>query len=289
MSAQGQHGPSERADDEGVARLDVGDINFSFLSAGGGPAVVFLHGIGSGARSWAAQVAVLGQRGLRVVAWDAPGYGGSSAVAPAKPTASDYAARLALLADELALGSVHLVGHSLGAAIGARFAREYPGRVSSLTLVNPSSGHARLAADERERLRRARLEDLERLGPSGLAQLRGPRLVSAGASDAARAAVVETMSRIRPDGYAQAVEMLSCADTAGDLEMLDHALPVQFILGELDVITPLAATRVVAAARPAAAVHLLQGCGHALYLEQPEAFNGLIAEFVASAAAKSDA
>jgi pimeloyl-ACP methyl ester carboxylesterase len=274
---------SDRGEDEFTRQVTVGDTAFSFLDSGVGEAIVFLHGIGSGARSWVAQVRNLGQ-GNRVIAWDAPGYGASSAVVRSKPDASDYAGRLKVLADALDLGRMHLVGHSLGAVVAARFAREHRHRVSSLTLASPSSGHARLPADERERLRRGRLEDLQRLGPEGLARARGPRLVSPGASDAARAAVIETMSRIRPDGYAQAVELLSGADTLADVETLEVALPVQFIIGALDAITPPQATLAIAAKRPAAQVHVVEGCGHALYLERPEVFVRLIADFVASIA-----
>lgn len=44
---------------------------------GTGPAVVLLHGIGSGAASWL-QVAQHLAAQARVIAWDAPGYGDSS-------------------------------------------------------------------------------------------------------------------------------------------------------------------------------------------------------------------
>ena len=52
------------------------------------------------------------------------------------------------------------------------------------------------------------------------------------------------------------------------------------IYGDADVITPPARVREIAAAWPGAAVHVIAGAGHALYLEQPEAFNALLQAFL---------
>jgi pimeloyl-ACP methyl ester carboxylesterase len=70
--------------------LDVGQATFSYLDQG--LAGVLLHGIGSAARSFDRQIGALSPR-HRVVAWDAPGYGSSTALAPVSPTAGDYAGR----------------------------------------------------------------------------------------------------------------------------------------------------------------------------------------------------
>jgi len=48
----------------------------SYREAGAGPALVLLHGIGSSSASWLFQLESLA--GYRLIAWDAPGYGGSA-------------------------------------------------------------------------------------------------------------------------------------------------------------------------------------------------------------------
>ena len=56
---------------------------------------VLLHGIGSASASWVAQLhTAVGRADCSVLAWDAPGYGDSTALQPAHPTAQDYAERL---------------------------------------------------------------------------------------------------------------------------------------------------------------------------------------------------
>jgi pimeloyl-ACP methyl ester carboxylesterase len=260
-------------------------VVFSYLEQGTGPALLLLHGVGSGARSWRTVLPYLA-RSFRVVAWDAPGYASSTPVAAERPDPSDYSERLRLLVDALDIDRFQVVGHSLGAVTAARFAALHSGRVTGVTLACPSTGHARLPQEERDKLRNARLDDLAKFGPSGMATLRGPRLVSAGATNEVRQSVIETMAMVRLDGYQQAVSLLSGADTRGDLERLPVSMPVQFIYGDQDIITPPAGTLALATARPSAGVHKIEGVGHALYLEKPKAFSDLVSDFGRASAEK---
>lgn len=259
----------------------VGGATITYREAGRGVPLVLLHGIGSAARSFEPQLAAFAGR-FRVVAWDAPGYGGSTALAPPSPTARDYASALAGLMDVLAIERAHLVGHSLGALIAAAFAAENGRRVLSLTLACAAGGHARLAADERARLLDQRLKDVAELGPREMAERRGPRLVAPGTAPDIQRAVIETMAMVRPEGYVQAARMLSMGDLAADLARLPADLAVQFIHADADIITPPARIRELAAARPSARVLGIEKAGHIAYLEQPAAFNAAISEFVKS-------
>ena len=262
--------------DAAASTVEAGGARFSYREKGSGPALVLIHGIGSGARSWAAQLEDLSPS-FRVIAWDAPGYGDSTPLPQASPQAADYASRLELLLGALGVARLHLVGHSLGAIIAARFAADHPGRILRLTLASPSGGHARLAEAERKKLRDGRLDDLASLGARGMAEKRGPRLLGPGATEEHRRSVVETMAQVHPEGYAQAVHLLSNADTRADIARLPAAVPLQFVLGDADVITPPAGIRDIASVRPEAPVHVIPGAGHALYIENPPAFNRLLA------------
>jgi pimeloyl-ACP methyl ester carboxylesterase len=254
------------------------DAVFSYAEAGGGAALVLLHGIGGGAASFRCQLEGLSPR-FRAIAWDAPGYGRSTPLATAEPDAGDYAAALERWLGALGLERLHLLGHSLGCLIAARFAAEQPQRLFSLTLCGVARGYGRLPPAERQALLAGRLDDLAALGPRGMAERRTPRLLGADATPAMLAAVVETMAQVRPDGYRAAAHMLAGADIAADLVRLPPGLPVQFIVGADDAITPPTANRELAALCPGAPLHLISGAGHALYLEKPEEFNRLVAGF----------
>lgn len=237
-----------------------------------GTPLVLLHGIGSGAPSWLAQLEALGAA-HRVLAWDAPGYGESAPLAAREPVAADYADALAAWLDALAIERVLLVGHSLGAVMAGAFARVAPQRVSGLLLCSPAAGYGAASAEQRAAKRDARLALLESLGPAGLAAQRSANLLAPHAEPGARAWVQWNMARIVPDGYRQATHLLAQADLAADL--VDYAGPVEVVVGAADAITPPAACEPIAAAARVP-LQRIEGAGHACYIETPSSLNALI-------------
>jgi pimeloyl-ACP methyl ester carboxylesterase len=260
-------------------RIEGGGSVFTYSEAGAGTPLVLLHGIGSAARAFDDQLAGLSDR-LRVIAWDAPGYGGSTCLAPESPRAADYAAALAAMLDALGIPACHLVGHSLGTLIAASFAADHQQRILSLTLASVAAGQARLPAAEREKALAQRLGDVVELGPRRMAEQRGPRLLAPAATPEMLRRVVETMATVRPAGYSQAARMLASGDIKADIPRLPADMPVQFLYGDGDVITPPTRNIDVAALRPTAAVHVVKDAGHAVYLEQPARFNAIVSDFV---------
>jgi pimeloyl-ACP methyl ester carboxylesterase len=262
-----------------VHTLEVSGATFSYLDQGRGVALVLLHGIGSAARSFDRQLAALSAR-WRVVAWDAPGYGGSRDLPMEGPTAGDYASALAGFLGALDIQTCHLLGHSLGCLMAARFAALHPGRVLSLTLCSIAGGHARLSAEERRKLLDQRINDVAALGPQGMAERRAPRLLGPTAPPDALGRLIDTMGSVRPHGYGQAARMLSTGDIEADIARLPADLAGQVIYGDSDVITPPQRNREIAAAWPGATVDVITGAGHALYLEQPDRFNTILIDFL---------
>src|SRR3546814_16252965 len=142
--------PDLRGADLTPRLLNTASGRISYREAGSGAPLVLLHGIGSAARAFRDQLAVL-SAGYRVIAWDAPGYGDSINLPMPQPGAGDYAAALAAFLDALGVTSRHLLGHSLGALMAARFAAAYPQRVRSLTMASIAVGHAHLSERPEER------------------------------------------------------------------------------------------------------------------------------------------
>lgn len=248
-----------------------------FRSAGTAPQVthVLLHGIGSGSASWAFQLgAAVGRSDVRVLAWDAPGYGRSAHLPMPQPIAQDYAERLWAWLDALYVSQpLVLVGHSLGALMAASAARLQPGRVNQLVLLAPARGYGDASAQERDRVVQGRLANLQQLGPEGLAQARASAMLSPGAAPALQDAVRQTMAQIDPAGYAQAVQMLGQGRLAQDLK--NWPGPLLIASGEADTVTPPAACD--ALARDVAHARISLGpVGHACPLEAAAAVNPLL-------------
>jgi pimeloyl-ACP methyl ester carboxylesterase len=100
------------------------------------PIVVCLHASGSSSRQWDALLARIGKR-ARVVALDLYGHGGAPVWSRSRElTVSDEATRVL----RVLIGchsTVHLVGHSYGAAIALEIALQQPQRIASLSLYEP--------------------------------------------------------------------------------------------------------------------------------------------------------
>lgn len=97
----------------------------------GAPVLVLLHGLGEGAASWEQITPRLAER-FRVVAPDMRGHGASG-------WPGDYSYELMRddvvgVLDELGLGEVVLVGHSMGGAVAHLVAQTRPDRVAALVL-----------------------------------------------------------------------------------------------------------------------------------------------------------
>ena len=247
---------------------------FTWIEAGEGVPLILLHGIGSGAASWEEQIAGFADR-HRVVAWDAPGYGGSVPLALPAPAASDYAEALTGFLLAAGIDRFHLVGHSLGALMACAFARLRPDRLLSLLIAAPAAGYGTADAELREARRTARLDLLEKLGPEGMARERYDALLSDNAPSQARNRVRAVMARIRPDGYRQAVEMLAAGDIHADAREI--GLPATVVVGGVDRVTPPDGCREVAKSFARSRFEILPGLGHACYVEGPDAFNSVLA------------
>lgn len=264
-----------------LRRVRAGGRMIAYREAGdaAAPALLLLHGIGSGSLSWAAQLESLPAQGFRVVAWDAPGYAESEALVAAAPAAADYAEALAAFVVALGLERFSLIGHSLGALMAAAFFRlPCAGRVARLVLASPAAGYGAAPEEMRRRKTEERLAAMARLGPSGLAQERAAILLSPAASAEKIEKIRAVMRGLRPEGYTQAVRMLGQADIVADASCI--AVPTLVLCGDADVVTPEAGCRRVATAIAGARYESLPGLGHASYVEDPALFNAALLRFV---------
>jgi pimeloyl-ACP methyl ester carboxylesterase len=121
------------------AEVLANGINFHVATAGpaDGPPVLLLHGFPECGYGWRHQMEPLAEAGMRVVAPDLRGYGGS-----AKPTAvSAYALDtladdVCALAHQLGFSSFAVVGHDWGGIVAWHLAARDPQRLRCVAVLN---------------------------------------------------------------------------------------------------------------------------------------------------------
>ena len=109
---------------------------------GDGTPLVAWHALGQAASGAFLDVAAarLAEHGLRPYALDAPGFGGSPALAPGRYPVEDLARMLLDVVAELDLDRPVLLGHSWGATVVLEAARRDPASVAGVVLMD--AGHA---------------------------------------------------------------------------------------------------------------------------------------------------
>ena len=200
----------------------------------------------------------------RVVRWDLPGHGGSSAglIAPGA-TVGDLAALVLRLADALGVERFAYAGVSLGGAVGLWLAAHHPERVSSLAVLC-SSAHFNGSKPWEERAERVRREGREAL--AGLAETADARWFTPGFTVPE---LVEDHRRADPEAYAACCDALAAFDIRAELPGI--TVPTLLVAGREDPATPPAHLREIADAVPGATLTEIPGASHLAPAERPEA------------------
>lgn len=103
---------------------------------GGGPARVYVHGLGSVSTVYNAHIAARPEpAGRRTLFVDLPGHGISDRPADFGYTLEDHASALAAVLDAAHVAGVELVAHSMGGSVAIVLAHRRPELVSRLVLV----------------------------------------------------------------------------------------------------------------------------------------------------------
>src|SRR5215831_3020460 len=248
----------------------------AYRRAGAGAPLLLLHGGLSDGRSWAPQLESLAHE-YDVVAWDAPGCGGSADPA-ADLRLADYADAVADLVRALGAGPVHLAGHSFGAGLAIEVYGRHRQLVRSLVLSGAYAGWrgSLPPAEVEARLSRA-LAELDRppaeWADDFLTSLFGhsaaPETV-----EAARAMILD----VRPAGVRSMLTAFASADLRAVLPTI--AVPALLIYGAEDVRAPRGVAEALHAAIPGSRLILVPAAGHDVNLEAPEEYDAAVRAFL---------
>ena len=263
----------------------------------GGDVFILAHGLGGRWQHWSQNIPALGERG-RVIAVDLPGFGRSWPL-PGRYSIEAFADAIAELCRELHLPPVVFLGHSLGGPPAVRFATRHPALTKAIVLVAgtvdvfaealggrhlgrilrhhprtvastyfevltaalPAPGVLRRQVSRRPALRRLLLWPY----------LHRPAVMPAGSV----AVLLDGAGARGVLPTARAVGRLRPGEGLGQLRC-----PVMAIGADHDANSPLPDLAAFAGVVPAAQTVVLEGTGHMVMLERPDAFNTEITRFL---------
>ena len=113
---------------------DVAGVQFHYMIAGKGPAVVLIHGYAETSSMWKPIIPLLAQR-FTVIAPDLPGIGDSSIPAGGLDM-KNAATRVHALVRSLGVQQAEVVGHDIGLMVAYAYAAQFPAEVTKLVVMD---------------------------------------------------------------------------------------------------------------------------------------------------------
>ena len=252
--------------------IKAGDSNVHYIEAGtGAEPVVFVHGNWVTATSWEPVLERLPLE-WRGIAYDLRGRGQTEGP-DTDYTMPQMAADLRAFCDALGLGSMHLVGHSLGSAVAMQFTLENPSRVRSLTAVAP-----------------AWVDGMPEVfnSPEGQRAIKADKgLFSAALKAMAPTAPTDDYwQRVVDEGHEQRLEaalrnLPALTDWRPGDRLKETGVPALVICGSDDPLTGGANAKRAAEVLQAHCI-ILAGVGHSPNIEAPDRFVELLREHISS-------
>jgi 3-oxoadipate enol-lactonase len=245
----------------------------------GAPWLVFSHSLACSVRMWDGEIARHKER-FRVLVYDTRGHGQSAAPQGAY-TLEQLADDLRGLLRTLKVEKAHFCGLSMGGMIGQTFALKYPGIFQTLTLCDTTSRYpAAAAAMWQERIRTAESQGLKPLVQPTLERwFTAPFREKQKEKVQAIAAQIE---RTPVPGYVGCCHAIPKIDVTARLKEIQ--CPALVICGADDPATPPALAREIHENLPGSKLALIAQAAHLSNIEQPEAFNRALGDFLSSPA-----
>lgn len=222
------------------------------------PDLVFIHGAGGSQAIWTYQLNYFKEK-ANVYVPELPGHGkseglGASSIAEYAEIVKDFLAALALT-------SVTLIGHSMGGAITQYLALHNPSQLKRIVLAG-TGARLKVTPEIMNRIQDHFLEVLSTITNYGF---------GSGAPQELITRVQEQMRQNGPDILHKDFEACNQFNLMEEVHQI--TLPTLILCGKADLLTPPKYSRYLHEHISDSVLKLIDGAGHMLMLEKPEAFN----------------
>ena len=249
-----------------MPKINRDGVRIYYEVHGSGPPLLLTHGYSSTSQMWEGQIEPLSKR-HKLVLWDMRGHGRSDY--PSDPAAYSEAltiADMAALLDEVGATRAVIGGLSLGGYMSLAFYRAHPERVSALLIIDTGPGFKK--DDARETWNKRAHDTGDRFEREGLAVLKSASLERS------------TVSHRDASGLARAAHGMLTQRDARVIELLPHIKVPSLVVVSADDAPFLAASDYMATKIPGAKKVVIPAAGHAVNIDQPQAFIEAVLPFL---------
>jgi pimeloyl-ACP methyl ester carboxylesterase len=229
--------------------------------------LVFIHGSGGDHTNWIRQYTSMKDT-FNIAALDLPGHGRSEG--PGEQEVAAYVEWVKKILDGLGIFNPVLIGRSLGAAIALSFAIRYD---RSAAAVVPVGGGVKMPVNPMI------LEGFKQ-DPAAVIGMIAKFSVAKQNREKFSNLIADSLLRINPEilyGDFSACNGLDITEAVAGIR-----IPTLIICGTEDKMTPPSLSQFIGDHIPGARLTLIEGAGHFVMMENPEAFNAALTDFVNS-------
>lgn len=245
--------------------IDLAGTSLHYRERGSAARVaLFIHGFPLDSTMWLDQLELLADV-RRCVAVDLRGFGLSAPASGDSLSMATHADDLALLLQTLGIGSVDIVGLSMGGYVALAFAQLHATAMRSLVLVDTRAEADTAEGKEGRDVAATRvLENGRRIFGDGLEKV----LLGPAPSVSSRARLRTMIEGTRYETIT--TSLAAMRDRPDRTSILARvAVPTTVIVGEFDELTPPSAAQAMAEAVEGASMHVIPGAGHMTPIEAP--------------------
>lgn len=252
----------------------IRDININYEITGEGQPLLFIHGLGSSIRDWEEQVPVFSKK-FKVITLDLRGHGQTDK--PKGPySITMFADDIAELIKSLKVDPVHVVGISLGGAIGFHLALDYPDITKSLVVVNTGAS-VPIKTLKAKQMYFLRILIVKMLGMKKMGEVLAKRLFIKPEQEELRQKLASRWAENDKKAYLSSLKTLKNWSV---MERLHEIKCPTLVISSDEDYTPLSDKEEYTALIPNAKLVVIEDSRHAVSVEKPEEFNTILMDFL---------
>jgi pimeloyl-ACP methyl ester carboxylesterase len=253
-------------------------IHYLETNPNGDPVILLLHGLGATGDSWQLQLPQLSEAGYRCLAPDMRGFGRST-FPGGRNNSEIMAADTIKFLQKLKIKACHIIGISMGGTIALQVVLKNTALVESLILTNTFS-KLRPQKAATWFFYGIRLILVHVFGIHKQANYVANRLFPRPENEELRIEFTRQVRQANHQGYRSTLRSYARYDLSEQVRKIN--IPTLIVTGEDDPVVPPAVQTELTNQIPNSRQVLIPNAGHAVSVERPNMYNGLILDFLKS-------